>query len=79
MTDLAARTTRLRFTTASEVREAGRYRRVVAEARPEYLIIKASGLHSCYNVTWEAIWSLAVKMKVAAEKAEKKAARKKSS
>lgn len=75
MTDLTLRSTKLKFVTASEVREGPKWRRVVCEARPEYLIIKASGLHSCYTVGWDAIWSLAVKMKVAAEKAEKKAKR----
>ena len=73
MTDLQSRSTRLRFVTASEVREGSKRRRVVCEARPEYLIIKAAGLHSCYTVGWDAIWSMAVKMQVAAEKAEKKA------
>jgi hypothetical protein len=73
MTDLASRTTRLRFVTASEVREGGKRRRVVCEARPGYLIVKASGLHSCYTIDYASIWSMAVKMAVAAEKAEKSA------
>jgi len=73
LTDLTARSTRLRFTTSSEVREAGKHRRVVCEARPQYLIVKASGLHSCYSIPWDAIWSLAVKQDVAAKKAAKKA------
>jgi hypothetical protein len=76
MTDLTLRSTKLRFVTASEVRDGGKRRRVVCEARPEYLIVKASGLHSCYTVGWDMIWSLAVKMQVAAERAEKKAAKK---
>ena len=76
MTDLAQRSTRLRFVTASEVREAGKSRRVVCEARPGYLIVKASGLHSCYTIGWDTIWSVAVKMQVASTKAEKKAAKK---
>ena len=73
MTDLTRRSTKLKFVTASEVREGPKWRRVVCEARPEYLIVKASGLHSCYTVGWDAIWSLAVKMQVAADRAEKKA------
>lgn len=76
MTDLTLRSTRLRFVTASDVREAGKRRRVVCEARPQYLIVKASGLHSSYEVPWDAIFSLGAKMKTAAEKAEKKAAKK---
>ena len=73
MTELRGRISRLRFVTDSEVREGSKRRRVVCEARPEYLIVKASGLHSRYTIEWSAIWSLAVKMQVAAEKAEKKA------
>jgi hypothetical protein len=76
MTDLALRSTKLRFVTASEVREGSKWRRVVCEARPGYLIVKASGLHSCYTIDYASIWSMAVKMQVAAEKAEKKAAKK---
>ena len=76
MTDLTSRSTRLRFITASEVREGCKRRRVVCEARPEYLIVKASGLHSSYTIGYDAIWSMAVKMQVAAEKAEKKAKKK---
>ena len=76
MTDLTLRSTKLRFVTASEVREGPKWRRVVCEARPEYLIVKASGLHTSYMIEWSAIWSLAVKMKVAADRAEKKAAKK---
>jgi hypothetical protein len=76
MTDLTARSTRLRFVTASVVREAGKGRRVVCEARPGYLIVKASGLHSCYTIDWATIWSYAVRMKVEADRKEKKAAKK---
>jgi hypothetical protein len=72
VTDLTLRSTKLKFVTASEVRDGGKRRRVVCEARPGYLIVKASGLHSCYT----AIWSMAVKLAVAAEKAEKKATKK---
>ena len=75
MTELRGRISRLRFVTDSEVREGSKRRRVVCEARPEYLIVKASGLHSSYTIGYAEIWSLAVKMKVAAEKAEKKSKR----
>ena len=76
MTDLTLRSTKLRFVTASEVRDGCKRRRVVCEARPEYLIVKASGRHSSYTIGYDAIWSMAVKMQVAAERAEKKAAKK---
>lgn len=71
MTDLTRRTTRLRFTTASEVREAGKYRRLACEIRPTHIEIHAAGLHSCYTIPFDAIWSLGVKMAVAAKRAEK--------
>ena len=72
MTPLASRSTRLRFTTGAEVREKGKYRKLQVEVRPEYLIVRASGLHSQYTVPFDAVWSLAVKIAVAAERAAKK-------
>lgn len=73
MTDLSKRTTRLLFTTSDESREKGRYRKIVVEATPSCAIIKLSGLHQKYIVSWSAIHSLAVKQAVAAERAERKA------
>ena len=73
MTDLAKRITQLRFTTADEVRERGKYRKISVEAKPQYAIIRLQGLHTAYTVPWSAVHSLAVKMAVAAKRAEKKA------
>ena len=73
VTSLAKRTTRLRFTTESEVRERGRYRKVQVEARPEYAIVSLCGLHTSFTIPWDSVLSLAVKQHVAAKRAEKKA------
>ena len=75
MTSLSRRTTRLKFVTEDEVRASGRCRKVSVEARPEYAIIRLQGLHTAYTIPWSAIHSVAVKMAVAAAKAEKKAKR----
>ena len=72
MTDLAKRITKLQFTTADEVRERGSYRKIIVEAKPGFAVLRASGLRTSYTIPWAAVWSMAVKAAVAAEKAEKK-------
>jgi hypothetical protein len=76
MTDLTHRITKLRFITAEEVREKGRYRKICVEAEPMCAIIRLVGLRTAYSIPWAAIHSLAVKAAVAAEKAEKAAKKK---
>ena len=73
MTDLTARVTKLRFQTAEEVREQGRYRKVCIEAEPLTAIVRLAGLRTAYTIPWAAVYSLAVKMAVASERAEKRA------
>lgn len=73
MTNLAERTTRLRFATSEEVRQRGKYRKIVVEARPQRCILKLAGMRQSVELPWEAIWSLANKIQVAAQRAEKKA------
>ncbi len=77
MTDLTVRTTRLRFRTSEEIRERGKYRKVVVEGRPGYAILRLEGMRSSFELPWGSIYSLAVKAKVASDRAEKKAAKKK--
>ena len=71
MTDLSRRTTRLRFTTADEQREHGKYRRVIIEAHPGCATVRLAGLRTSYSIPWASIYSLAVKQHVASERAEK--------
>jgi hypothetical protein len=73
MTRLTARKTKLTFESADLVREQGRFREVVVEARPEYAILRLKGLRTGYSVPWSAIWSMAVKAQLARDRAEKKA------
>jgi len=75
LTDLSKRTTKLRFTTSDEFekKEKGKYRRIVVEATPSCAIVKLSGLHQSYLISWSSIYSMAVKQAVAAERAERKA------
>jgi hypothetical protein len=76
MTDLTKRITKLKFTTASESRERGRYRKITVEAHPEFMVLRLSGMRTPYTLTWDAAFSLAVKTAVAAERAEKARAKK---
>ena len=73
MTNLENRTTRLYFKTSDITRERGKSREVIVEARPRTCSIRLSGLRTSYTLEWSAIYSLAVKMAVASERAEKKA------
>lgn len=76
MTDLCKRITKLKFTTASESRECGKYRRITVEAHPEFMALRLAGMRTGFTLTWDAAYSLAVKQAVAAAKVEKAKARK---
>jgi hypothetical protein len=76
MTDLQKRLTRLRFTTASESRERGKYRKITVEAHPDFMVLRLAGLRTPFTLTWDSAYSLAVKQSVAAERAEKAKAKK---
>lgn len=77
MTDLSLRTTRLNFKTSDAVWERGKHREVVIEARPRTCTVRLAGMRTSFTIEWSAIHSLAAKMAVAAEKAEKKKAKRK--
>ena len=72
MTSLANRITKLRFATEDTVRERGKDRAVVVEAHTTFCRVRLQGLHDSYDIPWGAVRDLAVKMKVRAEKVEKK-------
>ena len=76
MTSLEKRITKLKFTTASESRERGKYRKITVEAHPDFMVLRLSGLRTPFTLTWDAAYSLAVKQSVAAERAEKAKAKK---
>ena len=75
MTDLTKRKSTLCFQTSSEKREKGRYRKIIVVARPEYAIIRLSGLRTAYPLPWEAICDSAIKAAVRAEREAKKKGR----
>jgi hypothetical protein len=72
MAYLESRKTKLQFTTASTFREGRRLRRITIEAEPTFAIVRLAGLRTRYSITYDAIYSAAVKLAVAAERREKK-------
>ena len=75
VTKLSARKTKLQFVTADEVREAGKYRAVVIEAHPRHCVLRLHGLRTGFVVSYAAVYSLAVKQALAAEREAKKKAK----
>lgn len=76
MTPLSKRKTKLQFITANEVRERGRYRQVIIEAQPQYAVVRLQGMRKGFVITYAGIYDAAVKIAVAAERAEKAAKKK---
>ena len=75
MTELSKRKSKLVFETADEMREHGRYRPIVAEPHPFHMSVRLKGLKTSYDVSWAAIYQLAVKIQVENERREKRKAR----
>jgi hypothetical protein len=72
VTKLINRKSALCFQTEAEKREKGRYRKIIVVARPEYAIIRLSGLRTAYTLPWEAICDSAIKAAVRAEREAKR-------
>lgn len=60
MTDLAKRKTRLRFKTSAVIRG----RNIIIEAEPHILKVREAGRRFTYELSWEAVYWLAVKKAV---------------
>lgn len=75
MTKLQERRTRLVFTTADEIRERGKYRPVVIEARPGCAVVRLLGLRTSYTITYGAIYHAAARIAANEARAAKKAQR----
>jgi len=75
MTALENRKTRLIFTTADTIRERGKLRPVVIEARPMCAIVRLLGMRTGYPISYGAIYHAAARIAVEAERAAKKAKR----
>lgn len=76
MNKLSNRTTKLAFETDSRMHDAGRYREIVAEAKPSYLSVRLKGLHTSFDVSYAAIYCMAAKAHADKIRSEKRAAKK---
>lgn len=76
MSNLETRKTKLQFTTASTFRDGRRPRRIVAEVEPTFMYMRLAGTRTRFAIPFDAIYSAAVKLHVAAERREKAAAKK---
>lgn len=78
MSNLETRKTKLQFTTASRFRDGGRKpRQIVVEVEPTYVMVRLAGTRTRYALPFDAMYSAAVKLAVAAERREKAATKKK--
>jgi hypothetical protein len=76
MSNLESRKTKLQFTTASTIRDGRRHRAIVVEVEPTFVYVRLARTRARYTIPFDAIYSAAVKMHVAAERREKLAAKK---
>ena len=75
MTSLISRKSRLQFATEDQVRERGKYRRVIVEVDRDGTTadIRLEGLRSRFPISFASIYSLAVKKEVERTRTVKKA------
>lgn len=73
MTHLETRKSRLVFQTGDMIREKGRLREVVIEARPGYANVRLAGMRTAFAVSWGGIYHFAARLQQEKERAEKKA------
>lgn len=75
MTELRSKRTKTILETSDEVRDGGAYRPVIIEAHPLHMTVRLKGLRQSYNISYAAVWSMAVKAEVERVRREKKAAK----
>lgn len=75
MTSLANRKTRLVFTTVDEIRERGKSRPVVIEARLDYAVVRLLGMRTAFPISYGAIYHAAAKIAADQKRAERRARR----
>lgn len=73
MTRLTERKTRLIFTSADVVRERGRLREVIIEAKPMYAEVRLAGMRTSFPISYAAIYHAAGRIAAERARAEKKA------
>ena len=76
MTSIAARKTRLIFTTNDTVRERGRLREVVIEAHTHTCRVRLAGMRTAFEISYAAVYHAAARIQADRARAEKKAGRK---
>lgn len=75
MARLSERKSKLVFTTADEIRERGKYRAVVIEARPNFAMVRLAGTRTAFPISYSAIYCAAARQAAERLRAEKKAAK----
>lgn len=75
MTALEKRKSRLVVEASDCIRERGKLREVTLELHPYTLSVRLKGMRQSFELSYAAIYDLAVKKFVAQQKAEKKAKR----
>lgn len=75
MTTLQSKRTKTILETSDVIREAGEYRAVVIEAHPLHMTVRLKGLRHSYDISYGAVWSMAVKAEAERVRREKKAAK----
>lgn len=77
MTSLDQRKTKLQFTTGCEVRERGKWRRVVIECCPSGLMcdVRLQGMRARFPISFETIYRTAQRIHADRVRAEKRKAR----
>jgi hypothetical protein len=73
---LEKRKTKLTFETADEMRERGRYRQVIVEAKPTFAVLRLKGTRKTVTITWAGIYNYATRLEVEHALALKAAAKK---
>jgi len=63
MMPIAERKTRLIFETGELIRERGRMRELIVEARPLWAVLRLKGLRNELAVSYESIYQLAAKQR----------------
>lgn len=61
--------------TADTIYEQGAYRPVLVEAHPLHANVRLKGRRNSYDISWSAIWSVAVKAEAERVRREKKGKR----
>ena len=71
MTRLTERKTKLIFVSADVVRERGRLREVIIEAKPMHAEVRLAGMRTSFPISWSALYHAAGRIAAERARAEK--------